>query len=93
MLGHRIASEAESHKGRHHATDQLGNFKCRMVSDRCHPKMFYVYYSVHYRKRRGSYSRIYHFLTHSELLYYRVCLDENFPMGPCSTSEDENLLR
>jgi hypothetical protein len=29
----------------------------------------------------------------SGLLYDRVCLDESFPMGPGSTSGDENSLR
>ena len=33
------------------------------------------------------------FVAHSRLLYDRVRLDESFPMGPCSTSGDENSLR
>jgi hypothetical protein len=43
-------------------------------------------------KRGGSYSPTCHFLTHSGLLHDRVRLDESFPMGPCSTSGDENSL-
>ena len=32
-------------------------------------------------------------LRNLRLLHHRVCLDESFPMGPCSTSGGENSLR
>jgi hypothetical protein len=44
-------------------------------------------------KHGGPYTRICDFSTDSGLLHDRVRLVESFPMGPCSTSGDQNSLR
>ena len=45
------------------------------------------------RSRTEAHITAYEFWADSGLLHDRVCLDETFPMGPCSTSGDQNLLR
>jgi hypothetical protein len=44
-------------------------------------------------KGRGPYTTLWHFLSDSGLLHDRVRLHKSFPLGPCSTSGDQNLLR
>ena len=63
-----------------------------------HPPVIYVdsvgnLTLCEYVKHGGPYNRICDFLADSGLLHDRVRLDKSFPMGPYSTSGDENSLR
>jgi hypothetical protein len=52
----------------------------------------FAFAMVVYQGRRPIYPHM-AFLADSGLLHDRVRLDKSFPMGPCSTSGDQNSLR
>ena len=53
----------------------------------------YLRGAVSYQAGRTEKPQIDFFFGKNLLLAHRVRLDESFPMGPCSTSGDENSLR